>query len=94
MVNLWLMTLKIRVGEIALKEHASMHWKYYRNATGISNHWIGIWNGTVRPFQLVFLFLVRVFQGIDMGGQVLSNLETKYFDTKQYSSLTPYTTAK
>ena len=26
--------------------------------------------------------------------QVLSNLETKYLDTKHYSSLTPYTTAK
>ena len=43
-----------------------------------------------RPFQLVFLFLVRVFHGIDVGGWVLSNLETKYFDTKHYSSLTPY----
>ena len=40
------------------------------------------------------LFLVRVFHGIDTGGRVLSNLETKYFDTKHYSSLTPYTTAK
>ena len=34
------------------------------------------------PFQLVFLFLVWVFHGIDVGGRVLSNLETKYFDTK------------
>ena len=47
-----------------------------------------------RPFQLLFLFLVRVFHGIDAGGQVLSNLENKYFNTKHYSSLTPYTTAK
>ena len=72
MVNLWLMTLKIRVGEIALKEHASMHWKYYRNATGISNRWIGIWNGTVRPFQLVFLFLVRVSRALTQAGGYLA----------------------
>ena len=30
------------------------------------------------------------FPGIDMGGWVLSNLETKYFDTKHNGSLTPY----
>ena len=47
-----------------------------------------------RPFQLLFLCLVQVFHGIDAGGQVLSNLENKYFNTKHYSSLTPYTTAK
>ena len=49
---------------------------------------------TLRPFQLVFLFLVRGFPGIDVGGRGLSNLETNYFDTKHYSSLTQYTTAK
>ena len=48
----------------------------------------------LRPFQLVFLFLVWGFPWQWHGGQGLSNLETKYFKTKHYSSLTPYTTAK
>ena len=49
------------------------------NAYGHSNRYSCFWSG--------------VFAGIDGGGWVLSNLETKYFYTKHYSSLTPYTTS-
>ena len=46
------------------------------------------------PFNWYSCFWSGVFPGNDVGRRGLSNLETKYFGTKHYSSLTPYTTAK
>ena len=46
------------------------------------------------PSNWYSCFRSGTFPGNDMGGWGLSNLETKYLDTKHYSSLTPYTTAK
>ena len=49
---------------------------------------------TISPSNWYSCFWSGVFPGNDVGGRGLSNLETKYFETKHYSSLTPYTTAK
>ena len=46
------------------------------------------------PFNWYSCFWSGVFPGNDVGRRGLSNLETKCFGTKHYSSLTPYTTAK
>ena len=68
MVNLWLMTLKIRVGEIALKAShnfpvACIH------ALEIVQKWYGHWNMEWNSKALPIGISVSG-PGIDMGGQV------------------------